>query len=140
METKCGKCGKEIYMDKKMSMLHRIFDAPEIICGACATAQNPGMGKDHVRSVEQNRYYWGIVIRFIMKFRNWSEKQAHAWVKITWKIETTKKLSTGEFEKILSSIRSLVREFWGLNIPCPNDDLEFLGKRFDWERLYEAYN
>lgn len=147
MKHVCSICGVPMKVDAFEKQLYQVFGEPDLFCMKCAVSDKrlgtePELNAPNlkVRSVEQNRYYWGIIIRFIMKFRGWSEKQAHAWVKCTWNIETTQNLSTIKFEEIMASLRQLVFKFWGLNIPQPNDDLEYLGGRFEWEKLYYLYN
>jgi hypothetical protein len=149
MINTCANCGKELFLDKETKNLYRVFEATEMYCDVCSKngnfidQKNKTIFKNkntNIRSIEQNKYYWGIIIRFIMKFRGWNEKQAHAWVKCTWNIETTQNLTTVKFEDIMASLRQLVFKFWGLNIPQPNDDLEYLGGRYEWEELYLIYN
>lgn len=139
MKTQCENCKKEITLDEKTEMLYKVFGELKMACFNCVNPNHPS-APQNIRSVEQNRYYWGIVIRFITKFKGWTDSQAHGWIKVTWNIETTTTLSSGEYEGILSHIRNHIREFWKLNIPLPNDDLEFLGGRYNWEKLYFEWN
>lgn len=76
--------------------------------------------KVSLRSVEELRYYWGVVIDDIVRFKSWTPQEAHDWVKSTWNIETTTTMNTQQYEDLLSWIREHCFRFWGLVIKLPN--------------------
>ena len=155
--TCCSQCGTVFDFDPQTEMIHNVFGPVDLVCNDCihrirkevisGEAGKVGPEKTesngppkNTRSNPENRYYWGLVIRFIMKRKNWSQDEAHWWVKETFGIETTKTLPKGKFEQLMSDVRIHVLKYWSLNIPQPNDDIEYLGRRYDWEKLYLIYN
>ena len=75
-----------------------------------------------IRSLEENRYYHGVVTKMIGDDKRWQPPLAHKWVKVTFGIESTATLSTKEFEDLMENIRQHCLKYWGLEIPLPNED------------------
>lgn len=73
-----------------------------------------------IRSNEENRYYHGQVCGLITKHHGWREGQAHAWVKITFGVESTAELTTTEFEDLMETVRQHCLKYWDLIIPLPD--------------------
>lgn len=71
------------------------------------------------RTIEENCYYWGCVLEFIMFHKGWTQAQAHQWVKDTFDIESTAILTTIEFEELMENVRQHVKRFWNLEINLP---------------------
>ena len=82
------------------------------------------------RSHEQNRYYWGVIIRLLSEHLGYSDDEMHDALKMLFlkdesrKIPTlrsTTELSTTEFEKYLEEIRMWAAQLLGFYIPLPNE-------------------
>lgn len=81
--------------------------------------------KVHNRSIEENKYYWGVVVNDIVEFSKLKRKISmnsevvHTWVKFTFGIESTATLNTTEFETLMANIRNHCKYYWDLVIPEP---------------------
>jgi len=83
----------------------------------------------NVRSVNQNNYYWGVVIKMLGDEIGYSPEEMHNALQIKFlsthldklpSVKSTKKLSTKEFEEHLSKIRQWASE-QGTFLPLPNE-------------------
>ncbi len=72
-----------------------------------------------IRTLEENSYYHGCVVKEISNFKHWPPAHAHAWVKATFGVKTTTTLTTGEFEELMKNVRDHVKRFWKLKIEEP---------------------
>jgi len=86
--------------------------------------------KKEIRSLKENNYYWGVVIRLTADYAGLLDDEMHkAWQwkflrKQTGKIETvrsTTSLSTVEMEEYLEKIRVFALDEWNLKVPLPNE-------------------
>ena len=100
MQTTCEKCGHINYVRKQF------------------------------RSLNENDYYWGVVIEEISDFTGFSPQEVHELLKwkflriVKGKLEScrsTTNLSVGEFEDYLSQIRQWASEELNCFIPLPNE-------------------
>jgi len=82
------------------------------------------------RSVEQNKYYWGVVIDVIGRHLGYSAEEAHEALKwhfliklgeVLPTVKSTTELTTVEFEEYLAKIRQWAAEFLNVSIPEPNE-------------------
>lgn len=86
------------------------------------------------RSDDQNRYYWGVVLKIISNETGSDSEDLHEFFKqeflskrfkigneITNISSSTAKLSTREFESYLESIRMFVAQRLEIQIPLPNE-------------------
>ena len=102
-----------------------------------------------VRSTQENRYYWGLVIPLIKAglkdatSESYSAEQVADLMKtrflmidvyigdsdVMTRIKSTTELSTIEMERYLQECRTFAQEYLGVTIPMPNEDLtiEFSG-------------
>ena len=93
-----------------------------------------GLTETKIRSVEQNNYYWGVVLEIIAEYLGYigpgekdllhREMRAKFLVrmgKLGPYVESTTNLSTKLFEKYLETIRAFVKDLYGLRIPLPNE-------------------
>lgn len=93
-----------------------------------------GLTESKIRSVEQNNYYWGVVLEIIAEYLGYigpgekdllhREMRAKFLVrmgKLGPYVESTTNLSTKLFEKYLETIRTFVKDMYGLKIPLPNE-------------------
>ena len=102
-----------------------------------------------VRSTQENRYYWGLVIPLIKAGlkdatgESCSAEQVADLMKtrflmvdvylgdsdVMTRIKSTTELSTVEMERYLQECRTFAQEYLGVTIPMPNEDLtiEFSG-------------
>ena len=96
-----------------------------------------------VRSTQENRYYWGLVIPLIKAglkdatSESYSAEQVADLMKtrflmidvyigdsdVMTRIKSTTELSTIEMERYLHECRTFAQEFLGVAIPMPNEDL-----------------
>lgn len=82
------------------------------------------------RSINQNRYYWGQVIRYYCEETGYTPYEGHVvlgnkFLPTVWPINedgfwSTAKLSTVEFEDYLQAIRDYCLDKLSLTIPEPN--------------------
>lgn len=85
------------------------------------------------RSNAENSYYWAIVVKMVAEFCGYSDEEAHSALKFTFlkkegKLDTcrsTRELSTVEMEDYLSRIRIYFASEHGLNIPEPNEPIDW---------------
>jgi hypothetical protein len=85
------------------------------------------------RSLNQNRYYWGVVVAMIAEEAGYSLEEAHEALKFRFlaihngsllpTVRSTTTLNTAEMEEYLESIRRFAAEFYGIVIPLPNEIL-----------------
>ena len=85
------------------------------------------------RSLQENGYYWGVVIPLLCEWSGYSSDEMHDALRDKFlceysenlgllKIKSTAALSTVEFEKYLSDIRQWASE-QGVFIPLPNEEI-----------------
>ena len=72
------------------------------------------------RSIEENKYYHGVVVKDIAEFKKWTNTETHEWVKETFGIDSTATLTTIVFEDLMDDVRYHVYLYWGLEIALPN--------------------
>jgi hypothetical protein len=87
------------------------------------------------RSLEQNRYYWGVVIKLLCEEIGLNEDELHEVLKYKFLkehaenkvlgevdfVKSTTDLNTKEMEEYLEKIRVWATEFLNMNIPLPNE-------------------
>ncbi|WP_457635823.1 hypothetical protein [Persephonella sp.] len=84
------------------------------------------------RSLNQNNYYWGVVLKIISDYTGHTEEELHESLKIKFLpkkfdenglliLGSTKKLSKAEFEEYLERIRVWASQVLELSIPLPNE-------------------
>ncbi len=88
------------------------------------------------RSENQNRYYWGVVVRLIAQELGYEGKEElnrlHIWIQeqvdhVTVMLDGSKiatgtsGLTTGEMEAYLTSVRQWASSFLGIYVPLPNE-------------------
>lgn len=87
------------------------------------------------RSLNQNRFYWGIVLAVISDSTGHTAEEVHEYLKtimlprkfIAIKgreveiVKTTTDLSTDEFEAYLERVRAWAKSELGIEIPTPNE-------------------
>ena len=83
----------------------------------------------NVRTINQNNYYWGVVIKMLGDEIGYLPEEMHNALQIKFlsthldklpSVKSTKKLSTKEFEEYLSKIRQWASE-QGTFLPLPNE-------------------
>ena len=96
------------------------------------------------RSTQQNRFYYGIVIPIVQNCLKESghimtNESTHDLIKLKFlketlfvnettgevieRIKSTTELSTSQFMDLLAEINNFTFEYFGVNLPSPNDDL-----------------
>lgn len=87
------------------------------------------------RSVVQNKYYWGVIIKMIAEEVGYSPEVTHDYMKklflgfeqydfpdgVHYFLKTTTTLTTGEIEEYFRKIRNWSGEFLNCYIPLPNE-------------------
>lgn len=77
--------------------------------------------KRDLRSVDQNAYYFGVVIRMISETTGFSEEETHEELKKRFNGgKSTTGMKTQEFEGYLAEIKRWAAEFLDLPIPDPH--------------------
>ena len=89
--------------------------------------------RGYARSLNQNNYYWGVIIEMISKETGHTPNEIHSFMKemflkkwITFKgkgikiIRSTTELDKAEFEEYQEKIRQWAAVELSLNIPLPN--------------------
>ena len=85
------------------------------------------------RSLQENNYYWGVVIPLLCDWSGFTAEEMHDAIKNKFLFDfdkrhglaligSTSKLSTVEFEKLMSEIRTWASE-QGVFIPEPNEEI-----------------
>lgn len=74
-----------------------------------------------LRSLAQNRYYFGIVVNEISNFHGYTPVETHELLKVTVWLETTTNLETDEFSFMCNLIRDVWQTKFLLRIPLPNE-------------------
>lgn len=85
------------------------------------------------RSLQENSYYWGVVIPLLCDWSGFSPEEMHDAIKNKFlfdydkrhglaRIGSTAELSTVEFERLMSDIRIWASE-QGVFIPEPNEEI-----------------
>ena len=74
-----------------------------------------------LRSLAQNKFYWGIVIDIIWNFHWFTPVETHLMLKKTFNIETTTELSTSEFKTLIEMIQDIWKNKFNVIIPNPRD-------------------
>jgi hypothetical protein len=94
-----------------------------------------GLTEKKMRSVEQNAYYWGVVIKILADDLGYvgpgeredlhNELRGMFLVKVgklgKRVVESTTRLDTETFERYLAAIRGWADEFQNIKIPLPNE-------------------
>jgi len=73
------------------------------------------------RSIEENSYYWAVVVGEIAYYKHWQAIVAHEWIKTTFGVDSTTSLSTTKFEDLMETVRQHVQKYWNLYISLPNE-------------------
>lgn len=88
-----------------------------------------------IRSLNQNRFYWGVVLPILSDFFGYSNEEMHQICATTYLryekdgkefTKSTTKLDTKEFENYLEKIRQWASSEHGIHIPLPNEVTEEL--------------
>lgn len=87
-----------------------------------------------VRSIQQNAYYWGVIIKYVGNHLGYTDDETHELMKITHNAKnlivngeevkigvSTSVLSTIQFEEYLERIRQWASIDLGVSIPLPNE-------------------
>jgi len=88
--------------------------------------------RKRIRSLQQNRYYFGVVVRILADEWGWRPKELHNALKMKFllivsdddkpnRIGSTTDLDTIGFEEYLEKIRTWAREDYNIIIPLPNE-------------------
>lgn len=101
---------------------------PIYVCSKCGTenviTQKP-------RSLNENNYYWGVVVEELSQFTGFTPQETHTLLKnkflkiVKGKLESarsTTDLSVAEFENYLSQVRQWASEELNVFIPTPNEN------------------
>ena len=72
------------------------------------------------RSDQQNAYYHGVVVKMISDKTGHDPEEAHQKLKEHFKVTTTTKMKTAEFQEYIEKCRRFAAEFLELNIPDPD--------------------
>lgn len=97
--------------------------------GECEVQLSIGKRKK-IRSHNENRYYWGVVIRILSAELGYSDDEMHEALK--WKflrikensiptVKSTANLSTTEFEDYAAQIRRWAAQELNIQVPEPNE-------------------
>ena len=77
----------------------------------------------------QSRYYYGVVIPFLLQWLNIREecyeiatKKTHNAIKKCFNIASFSDLSVAEFEKTMSTLRMIGARQWAICIPEPDEE------------------
>ena len=81
------------------------------------------------RSINQNNYYWGVVVKIMADFTGYTEDEMHDALRLKFlgkdgilkTMKSTKDLSTVEMEEYLANIRMWASRDLGVYIPLPNE-------------------
>ena len=84
------------------------------------------------RSLAQNRYYFGVVVRMVSDHHGYTVVEAHELIKQCFSLKTTTGLSKVEFMQIIELIRDYWNAKFNFYIPLPNEvkELKYYEKYF----------
>lgn len=83
-----------------------------------------------IRSLNQNKYYWGVVVKIIANHTGYTSDEMHQWLASEFLsynskgrvfTKSTTKLNTLEFEQYLEKCRQWGQEEMSCYIPLPNE-------------------
>ena len=86
-----------------------------------------------VRSLPQNKYYWGVVVKIVSQHTGYTSEETHqelARMFLSYEnsgklfVRSTTKLNTMEFEKYAESCREWAKKEMDVYIPLPNEITE----------------
>lgn len=86
-----------------------------------------------IRSLNQNKYYWGVVVKIIANHTGYTSDETHQQLGrmfLSYKngatvfVKSTTKLNTVDFEDYLDKCRNWAREEMSCYIPMPNEITE----------------
>ena len=83
------------------------------------------------RSLNQNDYYWGVVIPYLLSVIQTDKDSLHHYIKTEFladystpipTVKSTTDLTTVEMEEFLTRVRNWASSEYGLYIPLPNEN------------------
>lgn len=86
-----------------------------------------------VRSLPQNKYYWGVIVKVVSQHTGYTSEETHqelARMFLSYEnsgklfVRSTTKLNTLEFEKYAESCRDWAKKEMDVYIPLPNEITE----------------
>lgn len=86
-----------------------------------------------IRSLNQNRYYWGVVVKIISDHTGYISDEVHQILArkfLSYQsndmnfVRSTSKLNTGDFENYMDKCRTWAKEDMDVTIPLPNEITE----------------
>jgi hypothetical protein len=129
----CGKDIALIFEDSSQSILNDYANKflPDVPLKVIISK----LTKEKVRSLEQNNYYWGVVLKILAEFFGYigpgEKEDLHNELRSMFLVrvgrlgkpvvESTTKLSTEIFERYLEAIRTWAKNEWNVKIPLPNE-------------------
>jgi len=87
----------------------------------------------NIRSLKQNKYYWGVVVKILAQHTGYTSEETHqelARMFLQYEnngklfVRSTTKLNTAEFEKFTESCRQWASSEMSVHIPLPNEITE----------------
>lgn len=102
-----------------------------------------------IRSLSQNKYYWGVVVKVIGEYLGETKERVHDMLAALYlrdtidlkngntelTVKSTAKLTTDEFEVYLKQVRQWAQEELSCVIPEPNEVTNEV-----WERIQAEYD
>lgn len=106
------------------------------ICPQCGYSPS---GKN--RSTQQNKYYWGVIVKILSNELGYTEEEIHEIIKdkflgyrvplknpkgleiFGWIKRSTTALDTKEWEELMSKIREWASQALGIYLPDPNENV-----------------
>lgn len=91
------------------------------------------------RSNEQNRYYWGVLLKIFSEETGYTQQELHEALKYEFLkkdmgrltgAKSTKELNTKEFNDYISTVRNFASRDFGCYIPSPGE-VEWLSQ-YEW--------
>jgi hypothetical protein len=76
-----------------------------------------------LRSLNQNRYYHGVVVRVLADHWALTDQQAHELIKKEFGVRSTAVLETAQFEDFLERVRAWALTDHGVTVPMPGEVL-----------------
>ena len=76
--------------------------------------------RTETRSDQQNAYYHGVVVKMISDKTGHDPEETHQKLKEHFKVQTTTKMKTAEFQEYIENCRRFAAEFLEINIPDPD--------------------
>jgi hypothetical protein len=103
-----------------------VLDKPQVFRRHLATLSGQRVSvlvrrPEELRSLNQNRYYHGVVVRVLADHWALTDQQAHELIKKEFGVTSTAVLESAQFEDLMERVRAWALTDHGVMVPLPNE-------------------